>query len=48
MMKPKPEPNTLTRALKAAGWSVVEGSPILREYPITLGRIEGTGGAGYR
>jgi type I restriction enzyme R subunit len=27
-------------ALKAAGWGVVEGSRILREYPITLGRIE--------
>ena len=30
-------------ALKAAGWGVVEGSRILREYPITLGRIEGQG-----
>src|SRR3990172_5951504 len=30
-------------ALKAAGWGVVEGSKILREYPITLGRIEGHG-----
>src|SRR3990172_2359882 len=28
-------------ALKAAGWGVVEGSRILREYPITLGRLEG-------
>ncbi|MEO7142979.1 MAG: DEAD/DEAH box helicase family protein, partial [Bryobacteraceae bacterium] len=28
-------------ALKAAGWGVMEGSRILREYPITLGRIEG-------
>src|SRR5512137_1775392 len=28
-------------ALKAAGWGVVEGSKIQREYPITLGRIEG-------
>jgi len=28
-------------ALKAAGWGVVEGSKILREYPITPGRIEG-------
>jgi len=27
--------------LKAAGWDVVEGSQIRREYPITLGRIEG-------
>jgi len=30
-------------ALKAAGWGVAEGSRILREYPITLGRIEGNG-----
>ena len=30
-------------ALKAAGWGVVEGSKILREYPITPGRIEGQG-----
>ncbi len=29
--------------LKTAGWGVVEGSRILREYPITLGRIEGHG-----
>jgi len=28
-------------ALKTAGWGVVEGSRILREHPITLGRIEG-------
>jgi type I restriction enzyme, R subunit len=33
-------------ALKAAGWGVVEGSRILREYPITLGRIEGFGRRG--
>ncbi len=33
-------------ALKAAGWGVVEGSRILREYPITLGRIEGQGRRG--
>jgi hypothetical protein len=26
-------------ALKASGWGVVEGSRVLREYPITLGRI---------
>ena len=32
-------------ALKAAGWGVIEGSRILREYPITLGRIEGHGAA---
>ena len=30
-------------ALVAAGWTVVEGSRIRREYPITLGRIEGRG-----
>ena len=30
-------------ALQAAGWGVVEGSRIRREYPITLGRIEGLG-----
>ena len=29
--------------LKAAGWGVVEGSRIRREYPITPGRIEGQG-----
>jgi type I restriction enzyme R subunit len=33
-------------ALKAAGWGVVEGSKILREYPINLGRIEGHGKRG--
>lgn len=32
--------------LKAAGWGVVEGSRIRREYPITLGRIEGNGKRG--
>jgi type I restriction enzyme R subunit len=30
-------------ALKAAGWGVAEGSRVHREYPITLGRIEGRG-----
>ena len=30
-------------ALKAAGWGVVECSRIHREYPITLGRLEGQG-----
>lgn len=30
-------------ALKVVGWGVVEGSRIRREYPITLGRIEGHG-----
>ena len=35
-------------ALAAAGWGVVEGSRIRREYPITLGRIEGHGDAARR
>ena len=30
-------------ALQVAGWGVVEGSRIRREYPITLGRLEGFG-----
>jgi type I restriction enzyme, R subunit len=33
-------------ALKAAGWGVVEGSRIRREFPITPGRIEGHGRRG--
>ena len=33
-------------ALTAAGWGVVEGSRIRREYSITLGRIEGHGKRG--
>lgn len=33
-------------ALQAAGWGMVEGSRIRREYPITLGRIEGHGKRG--
>ncbi|MBM3763589.1 MAG: DEAD/DEAH box helicase [Acidobacteria bacterium] len=33
-------------ALKEAGWGVVEGSRILREYDITPGRIEGQGRRG--
>ena len=33
-------------ALKAAGWGVVEGSRIRREYPIAPGRIEGHGKRG--
>jgi type I restriction enzyme, R subunit len=33
-------------ALKAAGWGVVEGSQVRREYPITLGRLEGHGRRG--
>src|SRR5665213_87170 len=30
-------------ALAAVGWGVVEGSRVRREYPITLGRLEGRG-----
>jgi type I restriction enzyme R subunit len=33
-------------ALKAAGWGVVEESRIRREFPITLGRLEGNGRRG--
>jgi type I restriction enzyme R subunit len=33
-------------ALVAAGWGVVEGSRIRREFPITLGRLEGHGRRG--
>jgi type I site-specific restriction endonuclease len=33
-------------ALKAAGWGVIEGSKILREYRITQGRLEGRGRRG--
>jgi type I restriction enzyme R subunit len=33
-------------ALAAAGWGIVEGSKILREYRITAGRIEGRGRRG--
>jgi type I restriction enzyme R subunit len=33
-------------ALTAAGWGVVEGSRILREYSLTLGRIQGGGRRG--
>jgi type I restriction enzyme R subunit len=35
-------------ALKAAGWGEVEGSRVLREHGITLGRLQGTGGKGAR
>ena len=33
-------------ALALAGWGVVEGSRVRREYPITLGRLEGAGKRG--
>jgi type I restriction enzyme R subunit len=35
-------------ALRAAGWGVVEGSRILREHGITLGRLQGAGAKGSR
>ncbi len=35
-------------ALKASGWGVVEGSRVLREHGITLGRLQGSGGNGAR
>ena len=35
-------------ALKAAGWGVVEGSRVLREHGITLGRLQGGAGKGGR
>ena len=35
-------------ALKVAGWGVVEGSRVLREHGITLGRLQGSGGKGAR
>ncbi|MEI2678422.1 MAG: DEAD/DEAH box helicase family protein [Burkholderiaceae bacterium] len=35
-------------ALKAAGWGVVEGSRVLREHGITLGRLQGSGGQSRR
>lgn len=31
-------------ALKAAGWGVVDGSRVRREFPITLGRLQGAAG----
>ena len=34
---------SVDRALKAAGWGVVESSRISREYHITQGRLEGHG-----
>ena len=36
----------IDKQLAAAGWGVVEGSRIRREYPITPGRIEGFGRRG--
>jgi len=36
--------NHIDPALAAAGWGVVPGSRILRDHPITLGRLRGAGG----
>ena len=33
-------------ALAAAGWGMVDGSRVRREYPITIGRLEGAGKRG--
>ena len=38
--------NRARRAARHRRWGVVEGSRIRREYPITLGRIEGHGKRG--
>ncbi len=46
MNEPETRAEHIDPALKAAGWGVVEGSRIRREYPITLGRIEGHGKRG--
>nr|WP_201449963.1 DEAD/DEAH box helicase family protein [Hydrogenophaga sp. PBL-H3] len=35
-------------ALNTAGWGVVDGSRVLREHGITLGRLQGSGGKGAR
>jgi len=35
-------------AVEAAGWGVVEGSRVLREHGIALGRLQGSGGNGAR
>src|SRR5690606_29240025 len=34
--------------LKACGWGIVEGSKVLREYPITAGKIQSGGTRGRR
>jgi len=39
-------PEAYDPLLAAAGWGVVPGSRIRREYPITLGRLEGSGRRG--
>ena len=44
MNEAETRPEHIDLALKAAGWGVVEGSRVRREYPITLGRLEGAAG----
>jgi type I restriction enzyme R subunit len=34
--------------LKACGWGTIEGSKVLREYPITAGKIQSGGSRGKR
>ncbi len=55
MMSPPPPPSIneaknraehIDPALKAAGWGVVMGNRIRREYPITTGRLKGNGKKG--
>jgi len=46
MNEPETRAEHIDPALKAAGWGVVDGSRIHREYPITPGRIEGHGKRG--
>jgi type I restriction enzyme, R subunit len=48
MNEPETRAELIDPALKAAGWGVVEGSRIRREFYITDGRIEGHGKRGKR
>jgi type I restriction enzyme R subunit len=36
----------IDRALKVARWGIVDATKVLREHPITLGRLEGAGRRG--
>lgn len=44
MNEPQTELMLIDPALKKAGWGVVEGSYIQKQYPISQGRLEGSGG----
>lgn len=46
MNEPETRAELIDPLLAAAGWGVVEGSRIRREFPITLGRLEGAGKRG--